>query len=96
MFRLMELDLVFLKGSAVSRSRFWSVCGLSMPLGSPSFRSVAAAAPAKLLQSCESIFTAASKCLSQHTCSAAYMSLGSLLVIQFPCPTLHCWQKLPR
>ena len=70
-FRLMVLDLVFLKGSAVSSSRFCSVCGLSMPLGSPSLRSVAAAAPAKLLQSCESIFTAASKCLSQHICSAA-------------------------
>ena len=25
-----------------------------------------------------------------------YLSLGSLLVIQFPCPTLRCWQKLPR
>ena len=40
-FWLMELDLIFLKGSAVSSSRFWCVYGFSMPLGIPSgFRSV--------------------------------------------------------
>ena len=35
-FWLMELDLISLKGSAVSSSKFWSVCGFSMPLGSHS------------------------------------------------------------
>ena len=44
-FWLMELDLNSLKGSATSSSRFWSVHGFSMPLGSrSSFRGVAAAA----------------------------------------------------
>ena len=32
----MELDLISLKSSAVSSSGFWSVYGLSMPLGSRS------------------------------------------------------------
>jgi len=35
-FWLMELDLLSLKGSAVSSSRFWSVFGFSMLLGSRS------------------------------------------------------------
>jgi len=35
-FWLMELDLLSLKGSAVSSSRFWSIYGFSMPLGSHS------------------------------------------------------------
>ena len=35
-FWLMELDLLSMKGSSVSSSRFWSVYGFSMPLGSPS------------------------------------------------------------
>ena len=35
-FWLMELDLVSLKGSAVSSRRFWGVYGFSMSLGSPS------------------------------------------------------------
>ena len=33
---LIELDLVSLKGSAVSSRRFWGVYGFSMSLGSPS------------------------------------------------------------
>ena len=36
MFWLMELDLVSLKGSAVSNSRFWGVYEFSMSLGNPS------------------------------------------------------------
>ena len=40
-FWLMKLELIFLKGSAASSSRFWSVYGFSMPLGSrSSFHSV--------------------------------------------------------
>ena len=35
-FWLMELDLISLKGSVVSSSRFWSVSGFSMSLGSSS------------------------------------------------------------
>ena len=35
-FWLMELDLFSLRGSAVSNSKFWSIYGLSMPLGSHS------------------------------------------------------------
>ena len=35
-FWLMELDLLSLKGSAVSNSRFWSIYGFRMPLGSHS------------------------------------------------------------
>ena len=34
MFSLIELDLIFLKGSAVSSSVFWSVYGFDMALGS--------------------------------------------------------------
>ena len=49
------IELVSLKGSAVSSKRFWGVYGFSMSLGSPSgFGSVAAAA-AKLLQSCPTL-----------------------------------------
>ena len=33
MFSLMELDLISLKGSAVSSSVFWSVYGFCMALG---------------------------------------------------------------
>ena len=36
MFQLMEPDLISLKGSTVSSSRFWGVYGFSMSLGSPS------------------------------------------------------------
>ena len=57
MFWLMELDLIS-EGSAVSSSRFWSVCGFSVPSGSSSnFRSVAAAATtaAKSPQSCPTL-----------------------------------------
>ena len=54
-FWLMELDFISLKGGAVSNSRFWSVYGFSMPLGSrSSFQGVAAAA-AKSLQSCPTL-----------------------------------------
>ena len=35
MFQLMELDLISLKGTTVSNSRFWGVCGFSMSLNSP-------------------------------------------------------------
>ena len=35
-FWLMELDLVSLKGSEVSSSRFWGVCEFSISLGNPS------------------------------------------------------------
>ena len=50
-FWLMELDLLSLKGSAVSSCRFWSIYGFSMPLGSHSsfcgvqFSSVAQSCP---------------------------------------------------
>ena len=47
------------RGGAVSSRRFWSVCGLSMPLGSPGFRGVRRV----YFRSC---FKA-----SQHICSAA-------------------------
>ena len=30
----MELDLVSLKGSAISSSEFWGICGFGMALGS--------------------------------------------------------------
>ena len=65
MLRLMELDLLALKGSVVSSSRFWSVYGFSMPLGSGSAFAVGA-----------SVSAAASKWRSQHTCSAASPLLG--------------------
>ena len=62
---LMELELLALKGSVVSSSRFRSVYGFSMPLGSGSAFSVGAPVSA-----------AASKWRSQHTCSAASPLLG--------------------
>ena len=56
MFWLMELDLLSLKGSAVSSSRFWSVYGFSMPLGSrSSFCSVVADDVAMSLQTCPTL-----------------------------------------
>ena len=54
-FWLMELALISLKGSAVFSSRFWSVYGFSMPLGSPSSFCGVAAAAAKTLQSCPTL-----------------------------------------
>ena len=45
-----------------------------------------------------SISTAASNWRSQHSCSAAspYLSLGSLLLLLFPCPALCSWPNLAR
>ena len=45
-----------------------------------------------------SISPAASDCRSQHNCSAASpcLSLGSLLLLLFPCPALRSWPKLAR
>ena len=45
-----------------------------------------------------SISTAASSWCSQHNCCATspYLSLGSLLLLLFPCPTLCSWPKLAR
>ena len=34
-FQLIELDLISLKGTTVSNSRFWGVCGFSVSLSSP-------------------------------------------------------------
>ena len=67
-FWLMELDLLFLKDSAESSSRFWSVHGFRMPLGF--FLAFA------VLRLGASISAAASKWPSQHNCSAT----SSLLV----------------
>ena len=65
-FWLMELDLVFLEGGAVSSRRFWSVCGLSMPLGSPGFPVLGAP-----------IFAAVSKRLSAYMqCSQSLLVPG--------------------
>ena len=88
MFWLMELDLLSLKGSAVSSSRFWSVFGFSMLLGSRSgfcgVRCVYFRSSFKVTLSVTAVQP------------VPYLSLGSLLVHLFPCPTLRCWQKLAR
>ena len=93
-FWLMELDLNSLKGSAAPSSRFWSVHGFSMPLGShSSFRGVAAAA-----KSCQArLFLLLLQSGSLNITSVpsiTYLSLGSLLVFLFPCLALCCWLKL--
>lgn len=76
MFCLMELDLLSLKGSAVSSSRFWSVYGFSIPLGSHSsfhdFRHVYS--------------TAASKWPSQHICSATRLLLAYSIIASASVP----------
>ena len=84
---LMDLDLISLKGRAVSSSRSWGVYGFSMPMSSPSgFGRV------RKVHFCSHFRVALSAYLQY--CQAPYLSLGSSLVLLFCCPALHCWLKL--
>ena len=87
-FWSMKLDLVSLKGSAVSSSRF----GLSMGSG---FLWAVLLALAVLDTS---ISAAASKWPSQYIITAASPLLvpGIIPGASVPHPTLHCWPKLAR
>ena len=86
-FYLMELDLVCLKGSVVSSSRFWGVYGFCMSLSSLfSFSSV------KHVHFCSHMKVALSAYISLLP-PAAYLSLYSLPVLPFPDPALHCRLK---
>ena len=82
----MELDLISLKGSAVSCSRLWSVHGFSMPFGSCScFRGVRSV----YVHLCFRVaLTAYPQCRQHSTCPWDHRQCF------FPCPALRCWQKL--
>ena len=84
----MELDLISLKSSAVSSSGFWSVYGLSMPLGSrSSFQGVRSV----YFHSC---FKAALSAKLQ--CRQPLPVPGTIAGALCPCPALRCWPKLAR
>lgn len=86
-FWLVELDLICLKGSTASSSRFGAVYGFSTSVGSPSgFGSV---------RHVYSVATPGGP-LSIPSLLPAPLSLGSLLVLLSPGPSLHCRPKLAR
>ena len=75
MFWVMELDLVSLKGSAVSNGRFWGVREFSVPLGSPSGFGSVRHIYLQLLQS--------GPLSMSSLLPASYLSLESLPVLLF-------------
>ena len=88
LLQLMELDLASLKGSAVSSSRFWSVCAFSMPLGSrSSFHGVRY----MYFCRCFKVTSAYMQCHQPPTCPWDHE-----MVLLIPCPALWCWLKLVR